>query len=112
MTSPKPSTPINERRSEETPNQNATDKSVIERHLTTLKELLMELSNRELIKPMLLDFNDDAEDTDEEVEEHGKPGRMAYANVVLDVPTDVGWQGRACCLPEALTFGVSYKKNS
>ncbi|GKD36027.1 hypothetical protein Tco_1251536, partial [Tanacetum coccineum] len=61
--------PINERRSEEIPNQNATDKSVIERHLTALKEFLKEPSNRELIKPMLLDFNDDAEDTYEEVEE-------------------------------------------
>ncbi|GJW59825.1 hypothetical protein Tco_0109160 [Tanacetum coccineum] len=69
MAGPKPSTPINERRSEEIPNQNATDKSVIERHLTALKELLKEPSNRELIKPMLLDFNDDAEDTYEEVEE-------------------------------------------
>ncbi|GJW59826.1 hypothetical protein Tco_0109161 [Tanacetum coccineum] len=88
MAGPKPSTPINERRSEETPNQNATDKSVIERHLTTLKEP----SNRELIKPMLLDFNDDAEDTDEEVEE------------TLD------GKARACCLPEALTYGPIPKR--
>ncbi|GJR92188.1 hypothetical protein Tco_0264362 [Tanacetum coccineum] len=41
----------------------------IEGHLSALKELLKEPSNRDLIKPMLLDFNDEDEHTDEEIEE-------------------------------------------
>ncbi|GKG21042.1 hypothetical protein Tco_0380843, partial [Tanacetum coccineum] len=74
MAGPEPSPPVNKRRNEETPNQrtpnqNTADKSIIEGHLTTLRELLKEPSNWELIKPMLLDFSDDTQDTDEEVKE-------------------------------------------
>nr|GEW10216.1 reverse transcriptase domain-containing protein [Tanacetum cinerariifolium] len=48
---------------------NTANQSKIEGHLSALKELLKELSNCDLIKPMLLDFNDEDEDTDEEIEE-------------------------------------------
>ncbi|GJW90087.1 hypothetical protein Tco_0167640, partial [Tanacetum coccineum] len=37
-------------------------------HEQASRELLKEPSNHDLIKPMLLNFNDDAKDTDEEVE--------------------------------------------
>nr|GFD24860.1 hypothetical protein [Tanacetum cinerariifolium] len=40
--------------------------------LSTLKELLKEPSNRDLIKPILLDFNDDRQETDEDIEEVNK----------------------------------------
>nr|GEW31079.1 hypothetical protein [Tanacetum cinerariifolium] len=69
MTDPKPSTPINEATNKGTSNQNTANRSIIEGHLFALKELLKELSNRDLIKPMLLDLNDEDEDTDEEIEE-------------------------------------------
>nr|GEX84679.1 reverse transcriptase domain-containing protein [Tanacetum cinerariifolium] len=38
-------------------------------HLSALKELLNEPGNHDLIKPLLLNFNDEDEDTDDEVEE-------------------------------------------
>ncbi|GJV37533.1 hypothetical protein Tco_1410010 [Tanacetum coccineum] len=76
MTSPEPSTPLNEIRNEGTSNQNTTNQSIIEGHLSALRDLLKEPSNRELIKPMLLNFNDDAEETDEEVEEVIKKKRQ------------------------------------
>nr|GEZ21607.1 hypothetical protein [Tanacetum cinerariifolium] len=52
-------------------NQNTT-KSIIEGHLSTLKELLKEPRNRELIKPMLLDFDDIQDVSDEEIEVNEK----------------------------------------
>ncbi|GKF06858.1 hypothetical protein Tco_0037526 [Tanacetum coccineum] len=69
MTGPKPSTPINKTTNKETPSQNTTNQSVIEGQLSALKELLKEPSNRDLIKPLLLNFNDEDEGTDDEVDE-------------------------------------------
>ncbi|GJR80502.1 hypothetical protein Tco_0151287 [Tanacetum coccineum] len=51
MAGPEPTTPLNK----ETSNQNS--KSIIEGHVSALKELLKESSNQNLIKPMLLDFD-------------------------------------------------------
>nr|GEZ71539.1 hypothetical protein [Tanacetum cinerariifolium] len=78
-------------------------------------QLLKEPSNHDLIKPIILDFNNDSQDTDEEVEEIKKEktkerrpegphqsfyrneesGRVAYACVVLDVSADVRWEGES-----------------
>ncbi|GJX48748.1 reverse transcriptase domain-containing protein [Tanacetum coccineum] len=62
-----PTTPLNEG----TPNQ-STAKSIIEGHVSALKELLKEPSNRDIIKPMLLDFDDVQDVSDEEVEDDTK----------------------------------------
>ncbi|GKC37925.1 hypothetical protein Tco_1050309, partial [Tanacetum coccineum] len=59
---PEPITPLNEG----TSNQKTT-KSIIEGNLSTLKELLKDPSNRDLIKPMLLDFDDIQDVSDEEI---------------------------------------------
>ncbi|GJU67971.1 hexose carrier protein HEX6 [Tanacetum coccineum] len=59
---PEPITPLNEG----TSNQNTT-KSIIEGHISALKELLKEPNNRDLIKPMLLDFDDVQDVSDDEI---------------------------------------------
>nr|GEU87953.1 reverse transcriptase domain-containing protein [Tanacetum cinerariifolium] len=63
---PEPITPLNK----ETSIQNS--KSIIEGHVSALKELLKEPSNRDLIKPMLLDFDDIQDVSDEEIEDGAK----------------------------------------
>ncbi|GKC02143.1 hypothetical protein Tco_0993753, partial [Tanacetum coccineum] len=67
MAGPEPITPLNEG----TSNQNTT-KSIIEGHVSALKELLNDPSNRDLIKPMLLDFDDIQDFNDEEIEVNKK----------------------------------------
>ncbi|GJU87381.1 reverse transcriptase domain-containing protein [Tanacetum coccineum] len=67
MAGPEPITPLNEG----TSNQNIT-KSIIEGHVSALKELLKEPSNRDLIKPMLLDFNDIQDVSDEDIKVNKK----------------------------------------
>ncbi|GJV83038.1 hypothetical protein Tco_1522936 [Tanacetum coccineum] len=62
MAGPGPITPLNEG----TSNQNTT-KSIIKGHVSALKELLKEPNNRDLIKPMLLDFDDIQDVSDEEI---------------------------------------------
>ncbi|GJY69523.1 hypothetical protein Tco_0472505 [Tanacetum coccineum] len=42
------------------------------RHISALKELLKEPNNRNLIKPMLLDFEDSHDANNDEVQENGK----------------------------------------
>ncbi|GKD53980.1 hypothetical protein Tco_1287367 [Tanacetum coccineum] len=64
MAGPEPITPSNEG----TTNQNTT-RDIIEGHMSALKELLKELNNRNLIKPMLLDFDDVQDVSDDEI--HG-----------------------------------------
>ncbi|GKB28516.1 hypothetical protein Tco_0867917 [Tanacetum coccineum] len=81
MTGPDPTTPINSTRNEGTSGQNNTNKSVVEGHLSALRELLKEPSNRDLIKPILLDFNDD---TDEEIEEINRKTDKGKATQTLD----------------------------
>ncbi|GJR18226.1 reverse transcriptase domain-containing protein [Tanacetum coccineum] len=66
MAGPKPITPLNEGKS----NQNS--KSIIEGHVSALKELLNDPSNRNLIKPMLLDFDDSHDISDDEIQDNGK----------------------------------------
>ncbi|GJV43383.1 reverse transcriptase domain-containing protein [Tanacetum coccineum] len=66
MAGPKPITPSNEG----TLNQN--NKNIIEGHISALKELLKEPNNRNLIKPMLLDFEDSHDVSDDEVQDNGK----------------------------------------
>ncbi|GJY06803.1 reverse transcriptase domain-containing protein [Tanacetum coccineum] len=66
MAGPEPITPLNEG----TSNQNS--KSIIEGHVSALKELLKEPSNRNLIKPMLLDFDEIQEVSDDEVQNDAK----------------------------------------
>nr|GEV26724.1 reverse transcriptase domain-containing protein [Tanacetum cinerariifolium] len=61
-----PITPHNEG----TSNQNS--KSIIEGHASALKEPLKEPSNRDLIKPMLLDFDNVQDVSDEEIEDGAK----------------------------------------
>nr|GEY94983.1 reverse transcriptase domain-containing protein [Tanacetum cinerariifolium] len=63
---PEPITPLNEG----TSNQNS--KSIIEGHVSPLKKLLKEPRNRDLIKPMLLDFDDIQDVSDEEIEDGAK----------------------------------------
>ncbi|GKA25332.1 reverse transcriptase domain-containing protein [Tanacetum coccineum] len=46
--------------------------SIIEGHVSALKKLLKQQSNRDLIKPMLLNFNDDIQDTDDKEHEANK----------------------------------------
>ncbi|GJV72747.1 hypothetical protein Tco_1492742 [Tanacetum coccineum] len=62
MVGPEPITPLNEGTS------NQTAKSIIEGHVSALKELLKEPRNRDIIKPMLLDFDDVQDVSDEEIE--------------------------------------------
>ncbi|GJW41863.1 hypothetical protein Tco_0070662 [Tanacetum coccineum] len=62
-------------------------KSIIEGHLSALKELLKEPSNRDLIKPLLLNFNDQDEDVDDEVEEVFKRNKE---KAVMTNPKDKG----------------------
>ncbi|GJX74523.1 reverse transcriptase domain-containing protein [Tanacetum coccineum] len=66
MVGPEPITPFNEG----TSNQNS--KSIIEGHVSALNELLKEPNNRNLIKPMLLDFDDVQDVSDEEIEDGTK----------------------------------------
>ncbi|GJS21060.1 reverse transcriptase domain-containing protein, partial [Tanacetum coccineum] len=61
--------------------------SIIEGHLSALKELLKEPSNRDLIKPLLLNFNDQDEDVDDEVEEVFKRNKE---KAVMTNPKDKG----------------------
>ncbi|GJU04635.1 reverse transcriptase domain-containing protein [Tanacetum coccineum] len=63
MAGPEPITPS-------TSNQN--NKNIIEGHISALKELLKEPNNRNLIKPMLLDFEDSHDVSDDEVQDNGK----------------------------------------
>ncbi|GJY13307.1 hypothetical protein Tco_0382616 [Tanacetum coccineum] len=73
----------------------------MEDHLSSLKELLKQQNNRDLIKPMLLNFNEEIQDNDDE--DHGdyrtngshkplkrdrKPGGMTYASLVSYVLAD------------------------
>ncbi|GKC70728.1 hypothetical protein Tco_1116611 [Tanacetum coccineum] len=67
MTGPIPVTPLNPSRNKGTSSQDTTTQSIIKGHLSALKELLKEQSNCDLIKPMLLNFNDDTQDTDDEI---------------------------------------------
>nr|GEV83590.1 reverse transcriptase domain-containing protein [Tanacetum cinerariifolium] len=62
MAGREPITPLNEG----TSNQNTT-KSIIVGHISALMELLKKTNNRDLIKPMLLDFNDVQDVSDEEI---------------------------------------------
>ncbi|GJY85279.1 hypothetical protein Tco_0499305 [Tanacetum coccineum] len=88
MTGPEPSTPINKTISKETPNQNTTNQNIIEGHLFALKELLKEPGNYDLIKPLLLNFNGEDEDVDDEVEEVVKAKNKE--KVVVTGPKDKG----------------------
>ncbi|GJV72735.1 hypothetical protein Tco_1492730 [Tanacetum coccineum] len=76
---PEPITPFNEG----TSNQNS--KSIIEGHVSALKELLKEPSNRDLIKPMLLDFDDIQGVSDEEIED-GAKGKAKIGDEDLSKP--------------------------
>ncbi|GKB38301.1 hypothetical protein Tco_0883243 [Tanacetum coccineum] len=69
---------------EGTSNQNTT-KSVIEGHVSALKELLKEPSNRDLIKPMLLDFDDIQDSSDEEIQDDMK-GKAKVGDEDLSKP--------------------------
>ncbi|GJS28134.1 hypothetical protein Tco_0488754 [Tanacetum coccineum] len=80
MAGPGPITPLNEG----TSNQN-TIKSIIKGHVSVLKELLKEPSNRDLIKPMLLDF-DDIQDVSNEEIEVGTKGKAEGGNEDLSKP--------------------------
>ncbi|GJU80627.1 hypothetical protein Tco_1282992, partial [Tanacetum coccineum] len=64
MTGPEPITPLNEGTSNQ---NNTTTQSIIEGHVSALKELLKEQSNSDLIKRMLLNFGDDIQDTGDEI---------------------------------------------
>nr|GEU63238.1 reverse transcriptase domain-containing protein [Tanacetum cinerariifolium] len=66
MAGPEPITPLNEG----TSNQNS--KSIIEGHVSALKELLKEPGNQNLIKTMLLDFDDIQDVGDDEVQDDVK----------------------------------------
>ncbi|GKC54448.1 hypothetical protein Tco_1077193 [Tanacetum coccineum] len=66
MAGPELITPLNEG----TSNQNS--KSIIEGHVSALKELLKEPINRNLIKPMLLDFDDSHDISDDEIQDNKK----------------------------------------
>nr|GEV51929.1 hypothetical protein [Tanacetum cinerariifolium] len=61
MACPEPITPLNEG----TSSQNA--KSIIEGHVSALKEILKEPDNQNLIKPILLDFDDIQDVSDKEI---------------------------------------------
>ncbi|GJU77248.1 hypothetical protein Tco_1274318 [Tanacetum coccineum] len=78
MTGPEPSTPLNEGTSNQ---NNTTTQSIIEGHVSALKELLNEQSNHDLINPMLLNFSDDIQDTDDEIIEINKKKEKGKATV-------------------------------
>ncbi|GJT35497.1 hypothetical protein Tco_0925916 [Tanacetum coccineum] len=80
MAGPEPITPLNEG----TSNQNTT-KSIIEGHISALKELLKEPNNRDLIKPMLLDFDDVQDVSDDEIEVNMK-GKAKVGDEDLSKP--------------------------
>ncbi|GJV82326.1 hypothetical protein Tco_1522224 [Tanacetum coccineum] len=80
MAGPEPITPLNEG----TSNQNTT-KSIIEGHISALKELLKEPNNRDLIKPMLLDFDDVQDVSDDEIEVNMK-GKVKVGGEDLSKP--------------------------
>nr|GEW19611.1 hypothetical protein [Tanacetum cinerariifolium] len=69
-------------------------------NLSTLKELLKEPANRDLIKPILLYFNDDGQYTDEEVEVNKRNDKgKAMANdedLRHRMPTNVKIYDRTC----------------
>ncbi|GJZ06229.1 hypothetical protein Tco_0540022 [Tanacetum coccineum] len=65
---------MNDEREGTSDQNNITTQSIIEGHLSALKELLKQQGNRDLIKPMLLNFNDDSQDTDDEKNETNKGG--------------------------------------
>ncbi|GKD10978.1 hypothetical protein Tco_1190663 [Tanacetum coccineum] len=75
MTGPILVTPLNPSRNKGTSSQDTTTQSIIDGHMSALKELLKEQSNCDLIKPMLLNFNDDTQDTDDEIIEINKGGQ-------------------------------------
>ncbi|GKC83859.1 reverse transcriptase domain-containing protein [Tanacetum coccineum] len=81
MAGPEPITPFNEG----TSNQNS--KSIIEGHVSALKELLKEPNNRNLIKSMLLDFDDVQDVSDEEIED-GSKRKAKTADEDLSDPED------------------------
>ncbi|GJR00256.1 hypothetical protein Tco_0523240 [Tanacetum coccineum] len=76
MAGPKPITPLNKGSS----NQN---KSIIEGHVSALKELLKEPSNQDLIKPMLLDVDDIQDDGDERIVKFSSPGHRLPSNAKI-----------------------------
>nr|GEX28870.1 RNA-directed DNA polymerase, eukaryota, reverse transcriptase zinc-binding domain protein [Tanacetum cinerariifolium] len=76
---PEPITPLNEGTS------NQKSKSITEGHTSALKELLNEPSNRDLVKPMLLDFEDVQDVSDEEFED-GAKGKEKVGNEDLSKP--------------------------
>ncbi|GKG32087.1 hypothetical protein Tco_0427037, partial [Tanacetum coccineum] len=69
---------------EGTSNQNTT-KSIIEGHVSALNELLKEQSNQDLIKHMLLDFDDIRDVSDEEIEVN-KKGKAKVGDEDLSKP--------------------------
>nr|GEV05221.1 reverse transcriptase domain-containing protein [Tanacetum cinerariifolium] len=79
MADPEPITPLNEG----TSSQNA--QSIIEGHVSALKELLKEPDNRNLIKPILLDFDDIQDVSDEEIE-GGVKGKAKVGDEDLSKP--------------------------
>nr|GEU38006.1 reverse transcriptase domain-containing protein [Tanacetum cinerariifolium] len=79
MAGPEPITPLNEG----TSSQNA--KSIIERHVSALKEILKEPDNQYLIKPILLDFDDIQDVSDEEIE-GGVKGKAKVGDEDLSKP--------------------------
>ncbi|GJU97605.1 hypothetical protein Tco_1326876 [Tanacetum coccineum] len=80
MAGPKPITPLNEG----TSNQNTT-KSFIEGHISALKKLLKEPNKLDLIKPMLLDFDDVQDVSDYEINVNMK-GKAKVGDEVLSKP--------------------------
>ncbi|GKB89732.1 hypothetical protein Tco_0962004, partial [Tanacetum coccineum] len=72
--------------------------SIIEGHHFALKELLKEPGNRDLIKPLLLNFNDEDEDTDDEVEEVVKAKNQEKAIV-----TSPKYKGKAITTDDDLS---------
>nr|GEW86935.1 reverse transcriptase domain-containing protein [Tanacetum cinerariifolium] len=72
ITGPDPVTPSNHTRYEGNSGQDNTNRSILEGHLLALKELLKETGNNDLIKLILLNFSDDGQDIDEEIEEIDK----------------------------------------
>ncbi|GKD96656.1 hypothetical protein Tco_1380553 [Tanacetum coccineum] len=86
-------TPLNQSGGGETfgrNNENPPDtRSNMEGHISALKELLKQPSNHDLIKPMLQDFSDEIQDTDEEDREAERVnvrGKAVVANDDLGKP--------------------------
>ncbi|GKE35306.1 hypothetical protein Tco_1454628 [Tanacetum coccineum] len=129
MAGPEPITPLNEG----TSNQNS--KSIIEGHVSALKEPLQEPSNQNLIKPMLLDFDDIQDVSDDEVQDDVK-GKIKIDEEDLSKPfkevlkcpftrrivefivrpqnadnrQDIRWNGSHKCLELAKCFSDSIPK--